>query len=305
MYALFVFFLPVGRTYAETKDAPVTYLDSISEDEEGQSLQFPFFVSADLVTGEIYVIDSRSRIIIYTPDLFPVFTLGKNSGIGIPQGLTLDADGNLYVVQAQSGDGGKQRISIFNARLKHERDIFLRGFEGDSMFRPHSIALDRKGNIYVAGYYYPGILILNRQGELLEIFSRTGSDGKKIYFDDIVIDRSGKMYLLCQATSTIYVYGEDRTLLLKFGEQGGSAGKLANPVKIFVDSASGRTYVVDFMRHAISVYDSAGKYIFEFGGKGWGEGWFQFPLGVAVDAKGRILVADNYNKRVQVFKPNM
>ena len=42
-------------------------------------------------------------------------------------------------------------------------------------------------------------------------------------------------------------------------------------------------------------------FIFEFGGMGWGEGWFQHPLDLAIDSASRIMVADLFNQRVQVF----
>ena len=60
-------------------------------------------------------------------------------------------------------------------------------------------------------------------------------------------------------------------------------------------------YVVDYMRHTITVYNRDGTFIFEFGGLGWGEGWFQHPGDLAVDNEGRIIVADTFNQRVQVF----
>jgi hypothetical protein len=41
--------------------------------------------------------------------------------------------------------------------------------------------------------------------------------------------------------------------------------------------------------------------MFEFGGMGWSEGWFQHPSYLIVDKLGRIIVADTFNQRVQVF----
>jgi hypothetical protein len=41
--------------------------------------------------------------------------------------------------------------------------------------------------------------------------------------------------------------------------------------------------------------------MFEFGGMGWSEGWFQHPSYFIVDKLGRIIVADTFNQRVQVF----
>jgi hypothetical protein len=58
------------------------------------------------------------------------------------------------------------------------------------------------------------------------------------------------------------------------------------------------------MRHTISAYSTKdGTYLFEFGGLGWGEGWFQHPKDIAVETNGRILIADTFNDRIEILKP--
>src|SRR3989337_1405157 len=79
------------RIYAQ-QSSQVSYLDSIIEDEEGANLNFPSFVFAEPVKKEIYVIDSKARIIIYTSDFFPLFTLDKNDGIDVAQAVNVDPE---------------------------------------------------------------------------------------------------------------------------------------------------------------------------------------------------------------------
>ena len=90
--------------------------------------------------------------------------------------------------------------------------------------------------------------------------------------------------------------------LFKFGQKGGSTGKLSRPQGIAVDSRRGRIYVVDYMRHTVNVYSRGGIYLYELGGRGWGPGWFNYPTDVAVDERGYLLVADLFNQRVQVLE---
>jgi DNA-binding beta-propeller fold protein YncE len=278
----------------------VTYLDSITEDEEGKGLSFPSFVFVEPVKNEIYVISSN-RITIYTSDFFPLYTLIKRNGIEAPLGLTVDAEGNLYVIQTPIKENPKSRISVFNACLKWERDIYLEGFKGAESFSPYRLALDKKGDIYVAGTYKPGVLVLNNKGKLLEIISPEES-GKEVNVNYVTIDQSGKLFIVSEEEGHIYVYDENRKFLFKFGEKGGSTGKLSRPQAVGIDNRNGRMYVVDYMRHTISVYDKEGTYLFEFGGLGWGEGWFQYPKDIAVDSSGRIFVADTFNNRIEVFQ---
>jgi len=286
---------------AQVQSLPVTYLDSITEDEEGGHLGFPSFVYWEPVGKEIYVIDGKSRVIIYTSDFFPLFTIGKRNGIEAPLALTVDTEGNLYVAQGPSKDNPKARISVFNACLKWERDIYLKGFEGDASFVPSRLAMDKKGNLYVVGSSFPGVLIFDRSGQLLDTISIEEGD-RKVRVTDVTFDNSGRLYIVSEEEGHIYVYDENRKFLFGFGEKGGSTGKLSRPLAVGIDSRNGRMYVVDYMRHTISAYDREGKYLFEFGGLGYGEGWFQYPRDIAVDSSGRIFVADTFNNRIEIFQ---
>jgi len=304
---LFVFFLFLApcSLKAQLEGTPITYLDSIVEDENEERLSFPSFVWAEPVKNEIYIIDARSRVMIYTLDLFPLFTLDKRDGIESPQGLTVDKEGNLYVAQGPSKSNKKPRISIFNACLKWEKDIYITGFDGADSFTPYRLATDKNGNIYVAGNYSPNVLVINQKGKLLyTISAKEEREGEKVdvKINGVVIDKDERIYLLSEEESHIYVYDKNREFLFKFGQKGGSTGKLSRPRGLSVDELNKRIYIVDYMRHTISVYNKAGKYLFEFGGLGWGAGWFQYPRDICIDPEGKIIIADTFNDRVQVFK---
>ncbi len=286
---------------AQPQDIPAKYLDSITEDEEGGRLSWPSFVFTEPVRNEIYIIDSKARIIIYASDFYPLFTLTKRNGVESPQGLTVDKEGNLYVAQSPTKDNPGNRISVFNACLKWERDIYMKGFEGSDSFAPYRLAIDKGGNIYVSGYNFYGVIILNNQGQFLEMLAPE-EQGKKVKLANVTIDKTGRIYVVSEEESRIYIYDENRKFLFEFGEKGGSSGKLSRPQALGVDNRNGRMYVVDYMRHTISAYDKDGKYLFEFGGLGWGEGWFQHPRDISVDFLGRILVADTFNNRIEVFQ---
>jgi DNA-binding beta-propeller fold protein YncE len=74
----------------------------------------------------------------------------------------------------------------------------------------------------------------------------------------------------------------------------------------------GRIYVADTGNNRIVVFDSRGKYLFQFGGLGvgkpapggrpsWKPGRFNYPTDVAVDEQGNVYVADFRNDQIQVF----
>ncbi len=301
---IFLLLIPF-KLNAELAGTFMEYEGSITTDEERNKFRLPYYVFSEPIMNEFYVIDARSMIMVYTADFFPLYTLGKWDGIESPVSLTVDLNGNLYVGQSSSaGNNPRHRISVFNACFKWERDIYLEGFEKAESFFPNRLAIDKKGNLYVASLYYPGVVVLDKNGIFLEIISPY-DEGKKANVSSVTIDSTGKIYLVSSEMGHIYVYDENRQFLFKFGEKGGSTGKLSQPKAIGVDSMKGKLYVVDYMRHAVNVYDKDGNYLFEFGGQGWSPGWFQHPIDITVDNNGRIWVADFFNERIQVFKPRL
>jgi sugar lactone lactonase YvrE len=298
----FLFFTVLGAK-AQLVGTFMEHENTFSTDEEGEKFRMPSFVYAEPVKNEIYIIDGKTRVMIYTDDFFPMATLGKRDGLDAPQGLTVDEKGNVYIAQSRSKENPRHRISVFNACLKWERDIYLEGFEGVEDFIPHRLELDSSGNIYVAAYYSSKVLVIDKNGNLLNTMSPDPERGENIIINDVKIDKNGRLYLLSNTMGRVYVFDKNKQFLFQFGEKGGSSGKLSTPKGIGIDERNGRIYLVDYMRHTITVYDNEGNFLFEFGGRGWSDGWFQFPNDLTVDTKGRVWVADFFNNRVQVFSP--
>ena len=276
-----------------------TYLTSINYDEDDGKLTFPSFVTVDPVTDEIYIVDGKSRMIIYSPDFFPLYTLSRKNGIESPQGIAIDDKGYIYIAMPTTKGEPKPRIAVFNPCLKWERDIFFSGFEGAKTFSPLRLAVADNGNLYVAGIPTEGLVILNNQGKFLDMMSPEEND-KKVLISDVTITKDKKILLVSEESGRVFVYDEKGKFLFKFGEKGGSSGRLSRPKNVIMDKL-GRMYVVDYMRHVVNIYEKDGKFIGEIGGMGWSEGWFQYPTSLAIDSKGRIFVSDMFNDRVQVF----
>jgi tripartite motif-containing protein 71 len=285
------------NVFAAPDDVPA-YFDSIIYDEEGARLGFPSAVFYDTVKDEIYVIDNQSRFIIYTSDFFPLYTVGARKGVITPADLSVDGAGNVYVAMPAP----QARVAVFNSRLRWDHDFYFKGFEGADSFSPFRLFFGKGGMIYVAGYDFAGVLVLDSKGQFIEIISPE-DNGEKVKIRDVITDDEGRIYLLSEESGHIYVYDSNRKFLFQFGDKGGSSAKLSRPQALGIDNRNGRIYVADYMRHAVNIYDKEGKYIAEFGGLGWSEGWFQHPVDIAVDSNnGRIYVADLFNNRVQVFQ---
>ncbi len=66
---------------------------------------------------------------------------------------------------------------------------------------------------------------------------------------------------------------------------------------------SGEVVVTEYNSHYISIISPTGVKLRSFGTHGFGNGEFNHPRDVAIDAMGNILVTDRYNHRIQKFTP--
>jgi len=123
-----------------------------------------------------------------------------------------------------------------------------------------------------------------------------------VIVNNVTIDSRGRLYLLSTETSKVYVYGPDEVFLFSFGSKGGTPRHLSQPRAVAIDEERELIYVSDYMRHSILAYSMKGEYKFEFGGRGSAPGWFNFPEDMTINKKGQLIVADLFNRRVQVLE---
>jgi DNA-binding beta-propeller fold protein YncE len=303
---------------------PVRVVSVINKTIFGDKMAFPSDVHFDPVMKEIYLISGgggnpSSRIMIYGPDYFPIAALGKGREVVNPSGMTVDSEGSIYISQQysrnQDGVQVPPHIKVLNAAFFTVRDIFFDNIPGlQKEFTPANIALEPDNEtLYVAGHLTKGVLVLDKDGNFrrwliprmvagrVEEIGSDPNDPNGHQVTDVVVDRNGRIYLVCDPAGRIFVLDRNEEFLFAFGTKGGSTGKLSRPRGLAVDEARQAIYVVDYMRHAVNVYNYKGKYLFEVGGRGGDPGWFNFPTHVAVDHVGNLIVADYFNHRVQVL----
>lgn len=149
----------------------------------------------------------------------------------------------------------------------------------------------------------PTVAILDGQtGKLLESWGA----GQFIMPHGLSLDREDNVWLTDVGLHQVFKFSPDGHLLLTLGERGKPGADQAHfnlPTDIAV-LPDGSFYVSDGYRNTRVVkFDAAGRYQFEWGGKGTGPGEFNLPHGVAVDSHGRVFVCDRSNSRLQVFDP--
>lgn len=210
--------------------------------------------------------------------------------------LVLDKDGT-FLRRLQPMDAITDREAIAAARQQEEQELQALQEEAErqaAAVETESAAAEIRPRVEIPEEFRP-------RGRREEVDLGAGKGLGPVRVRYLHIDSTGRLYLVSPETSHIYVYSPEETFLFKFGEKGGTPRKLSQPRALAIDEKRGLIYVVDFMRHTLLTYDMTGRFLFEIGGRGTTPGWFNFPYDIAVNRQGHIIVADQFNRRVQVL----
>ncbi|MBI4717878.1 MAG: SMP-30/gluconolactonase/LRE family protein [Planctomycetes bacterium] len=121
---------------------------------------------------------------------------------------------------------------------------------------------------------------------------------------------SGRIFVVDSGADRVYAFDSGGGLALVFGIRGSGFGQFKYPSAIAIDPAAGRVLVADQDNFRVQVFDGSGVFLFSFGYRikylpgGGSEAWFQRSAGLAVDAAGRIYVADAHMGTVRLFSPS-
>ena len=143
------------------------------EGQINEGLEDPVGLALDTTNRFLYVVDTQQdQVIVYDADTLKLLrrigTGGKNhflttpGDFGAPQGVAVDADGNVYVTDTMNN-----RVEIFDADGNFISEFGKHG-DGPGYFaRPKGIAIDADGHIWVADEMQDRLEVFNREGQLL------------------------------------------------------------------------------------------------------------------------------------------
>lgn len=120
----------------------------------------------------------------------------------------------------------------------------------------------------------------------------------------LTVDHEGNLWLTDVGLHQVFKFTPEGKLLLTLGERGKPGNdhmhfNLPTDVAVMRD---GSFYVSDGYKNTrVMKFSPSGQFEFEWGTKGKGDGEFNLPHGIALDAQGRVIVCDRDNERLQVF----
>ena len=120
----------------------------------------------------------------------------------------------------------------------------------------------------------------------------------------LAVDKENNVWVTDVGLQQVLKFTHDGKLLMKLGESripGNDSSHFNYPTDVAV-APDGTFYVSDGYRNSrIVKFSKEGKYLFQWGKKGSGEGEFNTPHAIDLDSNGNVYVADRENNRIQVF----
>ena len=218
------------------------------------------------------------------------------------RGVAIDPEGHIWTLEAgNSYSKYKPRLQEFSAEGTYTSKFeFAEGSENGQLKEPQGLAIDSKGNVWIADTSNSRIQEFNSKGEYQR---KTGSEGtgngqfKKPR--GIAVDSSGDVWVADTGNNRIQELSSTGTYISQFGKAGDNNGQFSEPWGLTIDS-KGNVWVADTGNDRVEEI-AAGEYVRQFGGEDSGPGQLSAPAGVATDSEGNVWVADTAHSRIQEF----
>jgi ABC-type Fe3+ transport system permease subunit/DNA-binding beta-propeller fold protein YncE len=168
--------------------------------------------------------------------------------------------------------------------------------------KPVGMKIGPDGNLYIADTHYARVMVYTPDGKLLRQWGSLGKGpGQFIFVTDVAFDAAGNIYVSEYGDNDrIQVFDPTAGRVLRvIGSFGQRDGQFSRPQSMVIDG--NLLYVTDSSNHRIAVFKTDGTFVRNIGSIGSNLGQFRFPYGLTMDAKGRLVVTEFGNNRVQLI----
>ena len=288
-----------GEADAGVLSVPAEFVYTLRLPGLDDHVRRPAALFVDHAHGEVIVGDSGfNRLLIFDRDGLYRYEFDLADQVGSVVDLAVDSSGFMYVL------GTSQRGRLV---LKYDFDgVFLEECDlGDiDPYYIESMTIDDQDRLVIIEQ--TGLCtVVDSTGQVLSRFDTSAglpdADALEIVRGKPRVHQ-GLLYLPVSTQGTVLVFelasGQARP---QIGFKGNTAGQLNFPVAVDV-TPSGVVVVLDKMRFNVLCFTTSGRFLGEFGGKGYRDGWMYHPTLLAAVSENRVIVGQILDQRIQVLQ---
>ena len=173
--------------------------------------------------------------------------------------------------------------------------------------------MSSSGNVYVADTGKHCIQKFTSTGIFVTKWGQSGpggggGDGQLRGPYGVAVSSSGNVYVADTENCRIQKFTGDGTFITKWGSKGTGDGQFDYPTGVSLDASDNVyvadadiAYIPDTDNDRIQKFTSDGTFLTKWGAYGSGDGQFDYPADIAVNASGSVYVTDSDNHRIQMF----
>jgi streptogramin lyase len=265
-------------------------------------------------SGTVYVVDSdrtsmprQSRIQKFTA-YGKFIELFERKGPDVEKfefivDLAVSPEGQIFMIAVEIQPEGRNARAARIEKYTPDGELLMHwgklGQADGEFVQPFSIAINKKGDVYVTDRRKAGVQKFDSDGKFIAKWEGWGeTDGLFNLPTGIAFDKQDNMYVLDRYS--IQKFNPDGEFLARWKVQREGQGEYHSMWHIAADP-SGNIYATDFSVHKVLKYDQNGKVIAEWASGLDNKGYFKSPTGIAVDTSGNVFVSDSDNWRIQKF----
>ncbi|XP_077985807.1 tripartite motif-containing protein 2-like [Glandiceps talaboti] len=221
--------------------------------------------------------------------------------LSFPRSVAFTYDGDLVAVSSDD-----QRVYIFDNYGRCKSQYTLTSRVWSMPFKPYDVQITEKGEILVTERTNKSVICFRRDGTTTPFhFGESGlTKPLGMAFDNRrrvhVVDIPTQGQTENPSAISCFTYYGTRAGTFRYTERN-SPDMLPQSPKFIAINSKNHIILPDYNGHKVLVYNSRGRFLYQFGSEGQGDGKFEHPSGVAVDTEDNIFVSSNH--RVQMFTP--
>ncbi len=273
--------------------------------EPGTPFSHPQGIFFDDTRGECYVADTGNhQVVICDAAGIPRYRFThyvKDPGgmvPGQPKCIVADADGSIYLV-----DDASEELAVLDATGRLVTTIAP---PADDCGVPESfeyVALGPDGVYASLSCPKRRVAVIDADFSISRVITLGWKDAaERACITGLAIDGRGGIYVTdACASEMVQMYDRNGGLVRAFGthETGLENFSFASGIALTGD---GNMWVVDTLRHIVSLFTPEGTRLATVGGKGKEPGAMQYPAAVTTDHAGRVFVSERAGNRYQCFR---